>query len=124
MLELWALARSAHARTVDHPGDVQRLVAERPGSLLIADLGSATVGALIAAWDGWRGNLYRLAVHPDHRRCGVATRLVRAGEGYLVALGARRVTALVAQDDTSAAAFWTAARYPLDAEIGRRVRNF
>ncbi|MGH2853384.1 MAG: GNAT family N-acetyltransferase [Solirubrobacteraceae bacterium] len=123
VFELWALARSAYATTIDHPGDVRRLVAEQPGSLLIADAESAIVGALIAAWDGWRGNLYRLAVHPEHRRCGIATQLVRAGENHLRTLGARRITALVAHDDATAAAFWAAACYPFDTEIGRRVRN-
>jgi ribosomal protein S18 acetylase RimI-like enzyme len=123
VLELWALARSTHATTTDHPGDVQRLIVEQPGSLLIAEIESAIVAALIAAWDGWRGNLYRLAVHPDHRRCGIATQLVEAGENYFRTLGARRVTALVAHDDARAAAFWSAAGYPIDTEIGRRVRN-
>ncbi len=80
VFELWALTRSAHATTIDHPGDVQRLVAEQPGSLLIADVESTVVGVLIAAWDGWRGNLYRLAVHPDHRHRGIETQLVKAGE--------------------------------------------
>jgi ribosomal protein S18 acetylase RimI-like enzyme len=123
VLELWSFARSRHATTTDHPGDVQRLVTERPGSLLVADVGGVVVGVLIAVWDGWRGNVYRLAVHPDHRRCGIATRLVKAGEDHLRELGARRVTALVAHDDPTAAAFWAAACYPLDARIGRRVRN-
>jgi ribosomal protein S18 acetylase RimI-like enzyme len=123
VLDLWALARSAHATTTDHPGDVRRLVTEQPGSLLVAGTESTVVGALIAAWDGWRGNMYRLAVHPDQRRCGIAARLVEAGEDHLRALGARRVTALVAHDDAGAAAFWSAAGYPLDAAIGRRVRN-
>jgi ribosomal protein S18 acetylase RimI-like enzyme len=123
VLELWTLARSRSAATIDRPREVQHLLADQPGSLLIADLESAIVGAVIAAWDGWRGNFYRLAVHPSHRRCGIATQLIEAGESHLQALGARRITALVAHDDARAAAFWSAARYPVDAEIGRRVRN-
>jgi ribosomal protein S18 acetylase RimI-like enzyme len=123
VLELWGLARSTHATTTDNPGDVQRLVVEQPGSLLIAKVESTVVGALIAAWDGWRGNMYRLAVHPGHRREGIATQLVKAGENHLRALGAQRITALVGHDDATAAAFWTAAGYPLEAGMGRRVRN-
>jgi len=123
VLELWALARSSHATTPDHPGDVQRLVADEPGVLLIAQIEDTLVGVLIAAWDGWRGNLYRLAVHPDHRRSAVATLLVEAGESHLRELGARRVTALVARDDAIANAFWGAAGYPREVEIARHVRN-
>ena len=39
------------------------------------------------------------------------------------ALGAPRVTALVAFDDADAGGFWDAAGYPRDPEIGRRVRT-
>jgi GNAT superfamily N-acetyltransferase len=103
--------------------DVRRLILEAPGALLVAADERGLVGALVAAWDGWRGNMYRLAVSPEHRREGVARRLVASGEHRLRQLGARRVTALVAHDDSVAAAFWNAAGYPVDAEIGRRVRN-
>ena len=34
------------------------------------------VGSLIAAWDGWRGSFYRLAVHPERRRQRIATALL------------------------------------------------
>jgi ribosomal protein S18 acetylase RimI-like enzyme len=37
------------------------------------------VGTLVAAWDGWRGNMYRLAVLPEHRRAGIGRELVDAG---------------------------------------------
>jgi hypothetical protein len=49
--------------------------------------------------------------------------LTRAGEEYLRGCGARRVTALVAFDDEVAGGFWDSAGYPVDREIGRRVRN-
>lgn len=123
VLELWAQARSEHASTSDRPEDVERLVAESPAALLVAEQGGAIVGALIAAWDGWRGNMYRLAVRDEHRREGVGLALTRAGEEYLRECGAGRVTALVAFDDEVAGGFWDAAGYPLDREIGRRVRN-
>ncbi|HEV7938034.1 MAG TPA: GNAT family N-acetyltransferase [Solirubrobacteraceae bacterium] len=123
ILELWRQARSEHASTADRPGDVQRLLAEAPGSLLVATADGAILGALIAAWDGWRGNMYRLAVRFEHRRRGIGLALVRAGEEHLRRQGARRITALVAYEDKVAAAFWESAGYPQDRDIGRRVRN-
>ena len=123
VLELWSLARSPHALTPDRAEDVDRLVREMPGSLLVAEHGERLVGALIAAWDGWRGNMYRLAVHPDHRRRGIALELVQEGEQRLQLKGARRVTALVAREDDVAGALWVAAGYAYDEVIGRFVRN-
>jgi ribosomal protein S18 acetylase RimI-like enzyme len=83
----------------------------------------AIVGTVIAAFDGWRGNFYRLAVAPDRRREGIASAMVRAGEERLRAVGARRATALVAHEEEHAGAFWIALGYPPDPEIGRHVRN-
>ena len=123
VLDLWHKNRSVHASTADRLEDVQRLLSETPGSLLIADSDSTILGALIAAWDGWRGNMYRLAVISTHRRQGIGLALVRAGEEHLRRQGASRITALVGYDDTTAAAFWDSAGYPQDREIGRRVRN-
>jgi ribosomal protein S18 acetylase RimI-like enzyme len=115
--------RSEHASTADRLDDVERLTGDSPAALLVAESGGEIVGALIAAWDGWRGNMYRLAVSKAHRREGIGIALTRAGEEYLHGCGVRRVTALVALEDAEAGAFWESAGYPKDHEIGRRVRN-
>jgi ribosomal protein S18 acetylase RimI-like enzyme len=123
VLELWGQSRSDHASTADRAADVERLLDDSPAALLVAEREGEVAGVLIAAWDGWRGNFYRLAVDERHRREGIALALVRAGEGYLSDCGARRVTALVAFEDEVAGEFWEAAGYPQDPVIGRRVRN-
>lgn len=123
VLALWGRARSGQASTPDRIDDVECLVADSTAALLVAERDGEIVGALVAAWDGWRGNMYRLAVRDECRREGIGIRLTRAGEEYLRRRGARRVTALVAFEDEIAAEFWESAGYPLDREIGRRVRN-
>jgi ribosomal protein S18 acetylase RimI-like enzyme len=107
--------------TPNEPGPVERVVDE--GSLLVAELDGVLVGALIAAWDGWRGNMYRLAVLSEHRREGIGRALVEAGEANLQARGAPRVTALVAREDRTSRALWLAAGYEDDVGMGRFVRN-
>lgn len=123
VLDLWTSARSGHASTEDRVDDIERLVDDSPAALLVAERDGQIVGALIAAWDGWRGNMYRLAVRDGNRREGIGLALVRAGEEYLRECGGGRITALVAFDDEVAGGFWESAGYPQDREIGRRVRN-
>jgi ribosomal protein S18 acetylase RimI-like enzyme len=123
VLALWDVCRSAHAETADTPERVAALLAAAPDALLIAELDGALVGAVIGAWDGWRGNFYRLAVRPEHRRRGIARRLVEAAEERLRARGAPRITALVAFDDGVAEGFWEAAGYARDPVMGRMVRT-
>jgi ribosomal protein S18 acetylase RimI-like enzyme len=120
VLGLWERSRSGHAETEDTLEAIERL---EPGALLVHEEDGEIVGALIAAFDGWRGNMYRLAVKPGHRRAGIARRLVEAGEARLKAQGAPKVTALVGRGDTQAEGLWRAAGYKDDVEIGRWVRS-
>jgi ribosomal protein S18 acetylase RimI-like enzyme len=123
ILELWGQARSAAASTPDDVEAVIALIEHADDALLVAEDAGRVVGVLVAAWDGWRGNMYRLAVLPAHRRRGVARRLVEAGHERLRAKGARRVTALVAHDEVEATGLWRAAGYELDEELSRFVRD-
>ena len=90
---------------------------------LVAEDAGRLVGTLIAGWDGWRGNMYRLAVLPAYRRQGVATALVGEAERRLRALGARRITALVIGDHDWATDFWRAAGYEMDERMTRFVKG-
>jgi ribosomal protein S18 acetylase RimI-like enzyme len=112
-----------NASTPDTAEAVDRLLATDPGALPVAERDGAMVGALIAAWDGWRGNMYRLAVDAGHRRLGVALALVRARERRLAGCGARRITALVAHGDAPAMGPWRAAGYTHDTAIARFVKQ-
>ena len=123
VLGLWARSRSSGATTRDDEAVVRRLLERDPDALLVADDGGELVGTLIAAWDGWRGNMYRLAVAPEHRRRGVARRLIGEGERRLKAVGGRRVTALIWREDSEAAGVWAAAGYGDDHGVARYVRN-
>jgi len=122
VLALWRRA-DAHPSVTDDAASIRRLVLRDAGALLVAVLDGAIVGTLVAAWDGWRGNFYRLAVLPEHRRRGVARALVEAGETRLRALGAARVTAIVVTADAPAIAFWRATGYEQQDDRTRFVKN-
>jgi ribosomal protein S18 acetylase RimI-like enzyme len=123
VLALWVAGRSGHASLRDNAAAVERLLTDRPGALLVAELQGRIVGALIAASDGWRGNMYRLTVAADVRRRGIGLALVHEGERRLRERGIARITALVAHDDATARGFWASVGYEDDRAIGRFVRN-
>ena len=123
VLGLWGAARSRYSSTPDTLAVIRRLRERDPEALLVARHRGRVVGTLIAAWDGWRGNMYRLAVAEDHRRQGIGLALVRAGERRLWQCGARRVTALVGAEDEDATALWRAADYEHDRLVSRFVKN-
>ncbi len=121
VLGLWVTA-GGPASVSDTREGLSRLLAADRDALLLAESGGLVVGSLVAAWDGWRGSFYRLAVHPDRRRQGIATALSAEGERHLQGRGAVRLTAIVADDDPAAMGFWNAAGYRRQEHRARFVR--
>jgi ribosomal protein S18 acetylase RimI-like enzyme len=122
VLDLWVAAGSTPTATDSHEG-LSQLLATDPQALLVLELGGALAGSLIAAWDGWRGCFYRLAVAPEHRRRGLATQLLREGERRLRHRGALRLTAIVVDDEPGAMGFWRTAGYERQQHRARFVRR-
>jgi ribosomal protein S18 acetylase RimI-like enzyme len=121
LLRLWQAAGGTPSVSDSVEGLSRLLVADR-NALLIAEAGGSVVGSLIAAWDGWRGSFYRLVVHPDRRRQGLASALLGEGEKRLRGRGALRLAAVVADDDPAAIGFWEATRYERQRHRARFVR--
>ena len=122
VLDLWRQAEAIPSRT-DTLEELQRLVVDHSGLFLVAEEEERLVGTIIGGWDGWRGNMYRLAVSPHFRRRAIARSLVEETERRLRAKGAHRITALVVKSEKQAMAFWQAIGYAHDQRIVRYVKT-
>lgn len=124
VLLLWQEEGVTPSPTDDLDG-VRCLMAAPHARLLVAVADGLVVGAVIGAWDGWRGNVYRLAVRPEDRRRGIGRALVQAADEFLAGAGARRVSATVDRGHPWAVAFWDSLRsigYERDPKMGRYVQ--
>ena len=121
LLTLWRAAGTSPSIT-DTLANIRGTI-ESTAFVLVAEADQRIVGSLIAAFDGWRGNMYRIAVHPDYRRRGIGRALVEEGERCLTTQGAKRITALVEEKYPWATAFWLSVGYEIEPGIIRFFRN-
>ncbi|EFG65654.1 acetyltransferase [Streptomyces sp. SPB074] len=121
VLAFWREAAEGTSISDDRAG-AGRLLDRDPEALLLAERGGLLVGTVIAGFDGWRCSAYRLAVHPAHRRQGVARALLAAMEDRFASLGGRRADAMVPEENTRAHGTWGAAGYVREERWRRWVK--
>lgn len=121
VLAFWKQAAEGTSISDDR-GGVERLVSRDPEALILAELDGELVGTVIAGFDGWRCHLYRLAVHPRHRRQGIGSALLTAAEERFVRLGGRRGDAMVLVRNETAQHAWRAAGYAAEEQWRRWVK--
>ena len=81
------------------------------------------VATAMAGYDGHRGWINYLAVHPAHRRCGLARRLLREAEDALARIGCPKVNLQIRSTNLEAVAFYRAIGYLPDDVVcyGKRL---
>ncbi|HEX9269791.1 MAG TPA: GNAT family N-acetyltransferase [Candidatus Limnocylindria bacterium] len=110
-LRTFWLACGIRIRPGDDDGSLAAFAAHNPGLALIAEEQGHIVGSALAGWDGRRGWLYHVAVHPDERRRGLGRELVAVVEARLRERGCPKLNLIVWDDNQYAMRFWDALGY-------------
>jgi len=91
--------------------ELQAKLTRDPELFLVAETGGEVVAVVMGTYDGRRGWILRLAVHPARRRLGIATLLVHELENRFQSLGCPRVNLLVMPDNAAGLGFWQTLGY-------------
>jgi ribosomal protein S18 acetylase RimI-like enzyme len=123
LIEFWARAGENGSRPADRPALIRQLIERDPEAVLVAEIDGRIAATIVAGWDGWRANLYRLAVDPRVRGRGLGRRMVQLAEDRLRSLGAERFGAMVLDDNEPGQSLWTSAGYSQQSDWSRWVRS-
>ena len=122
LIALWAACDLVRPWN-DPDRDINRKLGQDPRGLLVLEVGSVLVGAVMAGYDGHRGWINYLGVHPDHRRRGYGQRLVAAAESYLNQSGCPKVNLQIRRTNQEVIDFYQRLGYTSDdvVSMGKRL---
>ena len=122
VIDLW-LACGLTRPWNDRQADIDRKLADSPETLLVGEQDGLVVGSVMAGYDGHRGWINYLAVHPSRQGQGLGRELMDAAEERLAALGCAKINLQVREGNEAARDFYEAVGYTLDPVVsyGRRL---
>jgi ribosomal protein S18 acetylase RimI-like enzyme len=125
VIALWTEVFSYPAEHNSPPMVIAQKLQTRDGLFFVACQGTRIVGTVMAGYDGHRGWMYCLAVHPSARKRGLGTALVNHAENALGQLGCLKVNLQIVQGNNSVAAFYEGRGYVVEPRIsmGKRLPN-
>ena len=122
IVALWKLC--GLTRPWNDPAQDLALACKAADSVVLVARDNARIcGSVMTGFDGHRGWVYYLAVHPDDRHRGLGRALMTAAETWLVDRGAPKIQLMVREDNAGALGFYEAlgmTRQPV-VTLGRRL---
>ncbi len=103
--------------------DIERKLAVNPKLFLVGMMDDTLVATCMAGYDGHRGWINYLAVAPQYRRQGIATRVMKAAERCLVSVGCPKINLQVRTSNMAVIQFYKSVGFSKDdvVSLGKRL---
>ena len=123
MVQLWTACGLVVPWNNSHR-DIQRKLGVQPELFLVGCMADKIVATVMAGYDGHRGWINYLAVHPDHQRTGIGRRMMDEGEIRLRAVGCPKINLQVRRTNAKVIEFYKKIGYKLDdvVSFGKRQK--
>ncbi len=103
--------------------DIRRKLDVQPELFLVGCLADKIVATVMAGYDGHRGWINYLAVHPDHQHTGIGRNMMDEAEIRLRAAGCPKINLQVRRTNSKMIEFYRKIGYKLDdvVSLGKRL---
>ena len=126
LLALWnstEQSRRALNPVDDSREGIERYLKRNPDTCFAAVKDGIIIGVILTGHDGRRAIIHHMCIHPDHRRKGIAGKLVSYAEEALKKEGINKIFGLVFKDNEPANAFWESQGYSLRTNLNYRNKS-
>ncbi len=105
--QLWLSCKGMGLNNLDDSEEgIAAFLKRNPNTCFVCEEREQMVGVILTGHDGRRGYVYHTAVHPEYRRCGIGSNLVKYALDALKAEGIHKVAMLVFAKNEAGNAFW------------------
>ena len=122
LVSLWSLCELTRPWNDPYRDIDRKLTWDAPGLLVLED-DDELIGSVMVGYEGHRGWVNYLAVHPDHQRQGLGRVLMDEAERRLRELGCAKVNLQIRTSNEAPVEFYRRIGYALDdvVSMGRRL---
>lgn len=117
MLGFWRSIPGIGIGRGDTEQSLKLFIEKNPSTSLVLRENSRLIGTVLGGFDGRRGYIYHLAVHPDHRGKGFGKALLDGVLRELKAQGALKIHLFAFSDNQAAAEFYPSQGWELRRDI-------
>lgn len=124
IIDLWRLCSLVHPQN-DPNKDIERKLRVRPDLFLVGLLEGKMVASVMVGYEGHRGWINYLAVHPDQRRKGFGRQIMVEAERRLREEGCAKINLQVRSSNAEVLAFYRAIGFLQDdvVSLGKRLEH-
>jgi ribosomal protein S18 acetylase RimI-like enzyme len=103
--------------------DIQRKLKVQSEMFLVASSDGRIIASVMAGYDGHRGWINYLAVHPSHQRTGCGRRMVEEAEKLLRAAGCPKINIQICTSNAAVIEFYKGIGFKTDdvISLGKRL---
>ncbi len=117
VMDLWRTVFGYEAAHNSPALTIAKKIAMQDGLFFVATQGANPIATVMAGYDGHRGWLYAVAVHPDWRGAGLGSRLVGVAEEALAALGCMKINLQLLTSNAGTVAFYQSLGYAVEPRV-------
>jgi ribosomal protein S18 acetylase RimI-like enzyme len=104
---------------------IDKKVTAKDGLFFVAIVDNQVIGTIMAGYDGHRGWIYSVAVHPEHRKRAVGSLLVNHAELALTERGCMKINLQIMAGNEPVTAFYASLGYAVEPRVsmGKRIQE-
>lgn len=124
VVDLWRACNLVSPQNDPHK-DIARKVRVQPDWFLIGELDGRLIASCMAGYEGHRGWINYLAVHPRHQKQGFARALIDRAETLLREAGCPKINLQVRNSNSAVIAFYESIGFQVDpvTSLGKRLER-